>query len=159
MNTPESFLISGTMPKFNNEGAYDPLSPGGRELAGETLSEQNFQNALDGASARVVATPNGVETARQIHGAPMVASHSIGTTAVDGATSGDKILGGLASLRRFFDERISAVGEAGRFKSITNPSDLIATQMAAAELSLAMDVSSKIGGKLVQAQDTLVKGG
>lgn len=157
MTSPDILIradMAGTLTRTVGEEPYaGRVLDHGQDSARLGASERAFAAAIEDASGTTQTTPVDAVT----DGAGLRGIHGV-TAAGDGEAAGDTILGGLLSVRGMFDDQIGRAAIFERHGSVTNVHDLIVAQAEVTKLSVMIDVTSKLAGKLVQSTDTLLKG-
>lgn len=144
--------LEGMAPGDDNTSLFNPanFAPHGAEQAFDGAMRQATMDLDPPPVSRVTATD---------HGGRHEGAHGVGIyDNVEKPAEGDAILDGFQSIRKMFDGQYQRASAIGRELSPTNASDLIAAQAEMTKLTLMVEVTSKLAGKLTQACDTLLKG-
>lgn len=138
-----------------------------QEAERSAAAERKLEGTYDEAAVRefseaMADAARATETARVFGHGAITAAH--GATAPQEAQrvappeeQGDAILGGIQMLRATFDERIANIVQPTHVGSLTDTHTLFQTQANLAVFTVLIDTTSKIGGKMVQTGDTLLK--
>lgn len=144
--------LEGMAPGEDNNTMFTPVNVAPRG------AEHAFDGAMRQATLDLDTPPVRGVTATE-HGGRHEGAHGVGTYgSEEKPAEGDAILGGFQSIRKMFDGQYQRASAIGRELSPSNASDLIVAQAEMTKLTLMVEVTSKLAGKLTQACDTLLKG-